>query len=223
MDWIKEEQDRIGKEISRYITAGKQVIASSSFQSHSIPLLHVISTISAQIPVYFLETGFHFPETIQFKNHLAESLNLDIRSIESPISKVDQLNSKGMLMYAVDPDLCCYYNKVLPMDAVLNADTVWLSGLRKGQTAFRDGLSKEMKGSKGSLRYHPVLEWTNKMVWDYKKNFDLPSHPLEAKGYFSIGCAPCTSKPDINEVERINRWEGQKKTECGLHTELIKS
>jgi len=212
----------IADEISKFTQNSKSIILSSSFQTHSIPLLHIICNIDNTIPVYFLDTGYHFPETLQFKKEIEHFLNIKVIALQSKITKQNQYDKNGFLLYAADTDLCCFYNKVMPMDELLNDSTVWISGLRKNQTTFRKGLSRIMKGAKGSLRYHPILEWTNKMIWEYQKLHNLPKHPLEAQGYLSIGCEPCTAKPNLVDIERENRWQGLKKIECGLHTELIK-
>ncbi|MDX2437929.1 MAG: phosphoadenylyl-sulfate reductase [Acidobacteriota bacterium] len=200
-----------------------RLFSSSSFQSHSIPLLHQLARIDPTIPVYFLDTGYHFPETLVYRRQVAIQLGLNVIDIRSPVSKSDQLDPGGRLFFASDPDHCCYLNKTLPMDGILREKDVWISGLRRDQNAHRNTLALEEKGPHGTVRFHPMLEWSSKMVWKYIERHDLPRHPLEDKGYPSVGCRPCTrTLTTLNQEDaREGRWVGLNKTECGLHTELI--
>jgi phosphoadenosine phosphosulfate reductase len=213
--------DRFRAKVAAYRKAGKRLFASSSFQTHSIPMLHLISRFAPEIPVYFLDTGFHFPETKRFRDQVAGMLGLKLISIESPVPKLAQRDSHGMFLFASDPDRCCYLNKVLPLEPVLREHDVWVAGLRKDQTRFRRDLLEEVPGQYGTLKYHPMLEWNSKMVWDYRKRYDLPENPLEARGYLSIGCSPCTRRWDESASKRGGRWAGTAKEECGIHTEFV--
>jgi phosphoadenosine phosphosulfate reductase len=209
--------------LSAYRKAGQRAFVSSSFQTHSIPLLHLISRFDPDIPVYFLDTGFHFPETKRFRNEVAERLGLRLVNIESPVPKTAQRDSHGMFLYASDPDRCCHLNKVLPLEPVLMEFDVWIAGLRRDQTRFRIDLKAETPGQHGTVKYHPMLDWTSKMIWEYRKKYDLPENPLEAKGYLSIGCVPCTRKWDPSASNRAGRWAGTSKEECGIHTEFAET
>ncbi|MDX1407558.1 MAG: phosphoadenylyl-sulfate reductase [Saprospiraceae bacterium] len=211
---------RIHQQLHAYQSAGKRVFVSSSFQTHSIPLLHVIATYDAGIPVYFLETGFHFPETLRFRDEIAERLNLNLVNVESPVPKIAQRDARGHFLYTSDPDRCCYLNKVLPLEPVLQAHDVWISGVRRDQTKFRRDLREEEPGAFDTIRYHPILDWTSKMIWAYRQEHDLPEHPLEAQGYLTIGCVPCTRKFTDAPGDREARWAGMTKEECGIHTEF---
>lgn len=210
------------EKIKQYKQENKRIVVSSSFQTHSIPLLHLISKIDASIPVYFLQTGFHFPETILYKNEVAQKYNLSVFDLESTISKSMQRDSSGQFYFASNPSYCCKINKVLPMEQVLGENDVWITGVRKDQSKHRDSLTEEAAGPNGSLRYHPMLHWTNKLIWNYIHEHNIPHHPLESKGYFSVGCEPCTAPSFSEDGERQGRWAGMKKTECGLHVDLIK-
>lgn len=212
----------IQNKLSEYKAAGKKVFATSSFQSHSIPLLHIISRIDNSIPIYFLNTGYLFPETIEFKDQIASEFGLEIIGIESDTPKIHQLNEKGQLMYVSDPDYCCYLNKVKPLEPILMQFDVWINGIRAAQNENRKNMTIEQDAPFGSMRYHPLLNWSTKAIYDYNKQYNLPAHPLEKKGYLSIGCEPCTRKIPDGGNERNARWFGLNKTECGLHTELVK-
>ena len=109
-----------------------------------------------------------------------------------------------------------------PLDLILAENDIWINGVRGDQSATRKAMKVEQPAPHDTLRFHPMLDWTSKTIYQYQKEFDLPKHPLEEKGYFSIGCEPCTRKFDLEMQEREARWYGMNKTECGLHTELIK-
>ncbi len=221
---IENHVSEIERKLWEYRQEGFRVFASSSFQSHSIPMLHILSRIDNSIPVYFLETGFHFPETIKFKNRIAQMFGIQVISVHSPVPKTSQRDPMGNLLFTSDPDTCCHLNKVLPLEPVLMSHDIWISGVRKDQTAFRSKLKAEAKGAHGTLRYHPMLNWTAREIWDYQKMHNLPLHPLESEGYLSIGCMPCTRKYEVigDSDGRNSRWSGMAKTECGIHTELTK-
>ena len=209
----------IQNKIIEYQIDGKTLYASSSFQSHSIPMLHILSKIDLSIPIYFINTGYHFPETVAFRDKIVADFNLNLVDMHPFVPKSGQRNKAGNMYFTSDPDYCCYINKIQPMEPVLQRMDVWINGIRGDQNANRKRMKEEQETSQGCLRYHPMLHWTNKMIYEYSKKYNLPKHPLEAKGYLSIGCEPCTSKFDIQN-ERDGRWKGMNKTECGLHTDL---
>ncbi|MCB0803788.1 MAG: phosphoadenylyl-sulfate reductase, partial [Flavobacteriales bacterium] len=173
------------------------------------------------IPIFFLNTGFLFPETLVFKDELSELLDLKITGLESLIPKSQQLDQNGQLLFTSDPDYCCYLNKTQPLEPILLSHDVWINGIRADQNTNRAQMKIEEKTPQGALRYHPMLDWTSKEIFQYRKTYNLPAHPLDAKGYLSIGCEPCTRKMVGNDDERTARWFGMNKVECGLHTDLI--
>ncbi|MDQ3016104.1 MAG: phosphoadenylyl-sulfate reductase [Bacteroidota bacterium] len=215
--------DQIAKKLNQYSFEGKRAFVSSSFQSHSIPLLHIISRFDKSIPVYFLNTGFHFPETIAFRYEIEERFDLRIIDAISPVSKAGQRDGNGKFFFVQNPDHCCYLNKVLPMEPVLQQHDIWINGVRRDQTKFRAKLQEEELLADGKMRYHPMLDWTAKMIWEYRKEYNLPEHPLEAQGYLSIGCMPCTRSVVESTEGRGGRWAGTSKDECGIQTEFIKN
>ena len=213
----------IKKQLEKYRSAGLKIFASSSFQTQSVPLLHLLSIADRSIPIYFLNTGFHFSESLLFKEEITQLLGLNVVDIKSDVPKIQQRDGNGRMLYTSDPDYCCYLNKVQPMEPVLKEFDVWISGVRADQSTNRKKMGKEANAQFGTLRYHPMLEWTSKMVYDYIREHKLPKHPLDEKGYFSIGCQPCTIKMEMDlEDGRNARWFGMNKTECGIHTDLVK-
>ncbi|MBU2915517.1 MULTISPECIES: phosphoadenylyl-sulfate reductase [Reichenbachiella] len=213
--------EEIKSSIIKYQEDGRKLFTTSSFQTHSIVLLHLLSRIDKSIPVYCLNTGFLFPETIEYKDQLADAFGITIKDIKPDVPKSIQKDAEGKLLFASDPDRCCYYNKVQPMDKLLSDYDIWINGIRRDQNANRAKMRVEEPSKMNTVRFHPMLEWTNKMIFDYIKEHDLPRHPLDAVGYSSIGCEPCTRKPSLEMMEREARWYGMNKTECGLHTELV--
>ena len=205
-----------------YRQRGLKMFATSSFQTNSVVLLHLLSRFGRDVPVIFLNTGFHFPETLAFRDDLAERFGLTIRAVASPIPRSQQRDASGRLLFASDPDYCCHLNKVLPMEPVLAENDVWINGVRASQSSVRKAMKVEQPAAHGTFRYHPLLGWDSQMVHQYLSDNDLPRHPLEAQGYFTVGCRPCTRKLDAEALydERTGRWFGLKKTECGLHTDL---
>jgi phosphoadenosine phosphosulfate reductase len=213
--------DTIKATLERYQQEDKKLFTSSSFQSHSLVMLHMISRIDRTIPVYFINTGYHFPETIRFRDQVTAQFGLHTIDLKSEVPKYMQRDSEGRLLFTSDPDHCCFLNKTQPMDGILRTYDVWINGVRADQSAVRAAMKVEQPGAHGTLRFHPMLDWNAKMIWEYQKEFNLPKHPLEEKGYVSIGCEPCTRRLDPNMMEREARWYGLKKVECGLHTELV--
>jgi phosphoadenosine phosphosulfate reductase len=136
------------------------------------------------------------------------------------VSKLHQRCAGGDLLFASDPDRCCDLNKVQPLAKVLTGHDVWISGVRGDQTAQRKAMHTEQPGPEGTLRFHPLLDWTAADVRDYARAHALPAHPLDGQGYVSIGCEPCTRRVTAADG-RDGRWFGMQKRECGLHTDLI--
>ena len=221
-DFVREVNE-IKDDLNKFLSNGKRIFLTSSFQSHSIPLLHIISKLNVEVDIYFIDTGFHFVETHIFKNEISQRLGIEIHTIESPVPKLNQKDKSGFFYYTSNTNYCCHLNKVLPTDNLLNKYDVWISGVRKDQNSFRKNLKKTEKTPNGKIRYHPMLNWNSKSIYQYRNQFDLPEHPLESQGYFSIGCQPCTVNISdmVNENNRDGRWLGQNKMECGLHTNLI--
>lgn len=211
--------ESIKEYILRYKSEGKKMFTTSSFQTHSVVLLHMLSYIDQTIPIYFINTGYHFPETIQYKDDLVKLLGLNIQELKSAVPKILQRDSSGRLLFTFDPDYCCYLNKVQPVDFLLQSKDVWINGVRADQNSNRKNFKIEEKAAHGVTRFHPMLDWTSKMIYDYIKKYDLPKHPLDKQGYHSIGCEPCTRKAVGDDRE--GRWYGMNKTECGLNTDLI--
>ncbi len=216
------EIEEIKEKIDSYKASGKKLFTTSSFQTHSLVMLHILSRIDNTIPVYFLNTGYHFPESVAFKDKVAEAFNIKVIETRSSVPRYMQKDQSGRLLFTSDPDHCCYINKTAPTQELLHEYDVWINGVRGDQSATRKAMNVEQDAPFDTIRFHPMLDWSMKKIFAYIREHDLPRHPLDSKGYLSIGCEPCTRKLDPEMQEREARWFGMNKVECGLHTDLVK-
>lgn len=187
-----------------------KVMITSSFAATSAFLLHVFSRIAPQQKIFFIDTGYHFPETLAYKQKLTELFNLDVIDIKAEKWK-HEFTQKDQT-YKTDPDLCCSINKVEPLEAIKKDYDVWVSGLMRWQSDHRSSLDIFEERS-GIIKFYPLIDVTKKQRDNYIKDHELPFHPLVAKGYSSIGCVHCTVPGD----DRSGRWNNYPKTECGIH------
>lgn len=202
-------------------TFSPQIAVSSSFQTQSVPLLHMVSRIDPEMLIFFLDTGFHFWETLIFREQLQRELGLRIQNLYVDRQWKNFLDRFGRNLYDQDPDLCCYLRKVQPMQKAMTTVRAWISGIRRDQTSNRRSARILELERDGLVKINPLLNWTREDVRAYMKEHNLPAHPLLEKGYRSIGCKPCTRAVAQDEDERAGRWSGKGKTECGLHTEMF--
>lgn len=196
---------------------------SSSFGPESGVLLHLVSRAEPALPILFLETGYHFPETLEYKESLIRLLGLknvvDLKA--DPQRKAEVVKQHEGVPYEKNPELCCQINKVEPMDWALQDYDAWMSGIRRQQTDFRKSIRvvEEYKRGEAELyKINPLANLTSREMWWYLKEHNIPKHPLYDKGYLSVGCWPCTRPVQPGDDERSGRWAGKAKTECGIHT-----
>lgn len=196
----------------------KRAFVSSSFQTHSIPLLHIVHQVfQADAPIIVLtDTGFLFPETKIFAREICGQLDLKLVVARSEHGYFSQKQTSGDFLYTRDPDLCCRLNKISPINSFLTSHEVWINGARKDQTTFRADLLPTERVNSKCIRIHPLLDWSSKEIFSYRRTHRLREHPLDSFGYRSIGCQPCTAKFDPNRTDREARWLGFEKEECGL-------
>ncbi len=197
---------------------GDDVALSSSFQTQSVPLLHMVSQAAPEMPVLFLDTGFHFQETLTFRDQLVASLGLNLRVLTAR-GRAEGLESKRPPPYKTDPDLCCYLNKTEPLRSAQQGLAAWVTGIRRDQTHHRKKTPILAWLDRGLFKICPMATWTLAQVRSYIEEHGLAEHPLTHAGYRSIGCAPCTQPVADGGEERAGRWQGMEKTECGLHLE----
>ncbi|WP_423068197.1 phosphoadenylyl-sulfate reductase [Devosia sp. CN2-171] len=195
----------------------EDVAIVSSFGADSSVLLHMVSEVDKDLPVYFLETGKHFPETLDYVETLKQHLGLTNVIALRPDSKdVLRFDPKGDL-WETDPDSCCHIRKTEPLDAVVSGFGGWVTGRKRYQTTERGVLPHFELTSDDRIKVNPLAYFSDADITAYKLKYGLPEHPLYSKGYKSIGCAPCTSAVAEGEDARAGRWRGLNKKECGIH------
>ena len=188
----------------------------SSFGADSVVLLHMAAQIDRGVPVLFIETGMLFPETLAYQRRVAGGLGLTGVRVIRPATEDLFLHDPDGDLHGRDPDLCCTLRKVRPLEQALAGFDAWITGRKRVQSATRAALPLfEVEG--GRIKANPLAAWTGTDLSDYMDAHALPRHPLVAKGYPSLGCAPCTSKVAPGEDPRAGRWRGREKTECGIH------
>ena len=204
------------------ILAERQRLAcfTCSFQAEDIIVLHLLRKHLPKIPVLFLETGYHFAETYEFRDKIARDWALNLVNV-IPERTVEQQESQLGILYRDDPAKCCQLRKVEPLMKALEPYELWFTGLRREQSPTRKNLKKveehRLPSGKVLLKVSPLADWTWAQVWEYTGANQLPYLPQYDRGYPSIGCEPCTALPQDPNNLRSGRWGGRK-LECGIHT-----
>ncbi len=187
-----------------------EIMLTSSFAATSALLLKLFSEVNKQQPIFFIDTGYHFPETLEYKEKLTELYGINVHSLKA-IQEEHEFTTKDQT-WEKNPDFCCSINKVKPLDIIKSKYTVWVSGLMEWQSDHRAGL--DIFENRGDiLKFYPLLDVSKEERDKYIAEHTLSFHPLVAKGYHSIGCTHCT----VAGEDRTGRWNNHPKTECGLH------
>jgi phosphoadenosine phosphosulfate reductase len=197
---------------------GDKLLFTSSFGAGSGVLLHLWSRVARHLPVVFLDTGFLFDETLAYKDRIASELGLTVETVRPSISTSDFVVEHGADIYLRDPDFCCATNKVAPLEPYRRRALGWVSGLRRDQSKARAETPILLVADDGVVKVHPLATMTAREADAYMTAHAIAEHPMKARRYLSIGCAPCTSPVPEGGDERDGRWAGTGKTECGLHT-----
>lgn len=194
-----------------------KVALVSSFGAESVVLLHMVSVVAPGLPVLFIDTQMLFPETLAYQRDVAAKLGLtNVQVITATETEIAAHDPDGTL-HKVNPDACCDFRKTVPLERVLSGYDAWITGRKRFQNGQRAALEFFEPEPPARLRVNPLAHWRPEDVQDYMIENRLPRHPLVAKGYPSIGCAPCTSPVAPGEDPRSGRWRGQEKSECGIH------
>ena len=197
-----------------------EVATVSSFGAESAVLLHLIAGVDPSLPVLFLDTHKHFPETLAYRDALVERLGLTGLSVLEPDAEALAAKDESGLRWSYDPDGCCELRKVLPLAEALSGYDASLTGRKAFQSSTRAQLPRfeiDTTDAQGRLKINPLIDWDQQRIDAYFAEHDLPRHPLVAEGYPSIGCAPCTHQVAAGDDPRSGRWKGWDKTECGIH------
>lgn len=195
--------------------AGRTAVVSS-FGAESAVLLHMLAAIDRDLPVIFTNTQKMFGETLEYRDMLAERLGLTDLRVFRPDPRLIAARDATGLRWSYDPDGCCEIRKVEPLRRALLPFDAWISGRKGFQSAGRAALPR-FEVEDGRLKLNPLADWSKPALDAYFEKHELPRHPLEAEGYPSIGCKPCTSKVQPGEDPRAGRWRGWDKVECGIH------
>ena len=190
----------------------------SSFGAESVVMLALIAEVDPSLPIVFIDTGMHFPQTLDYKDEVIARLGLTgVREITPNETERKVLDPKNML-WKTDADACCALRKVRPLEPALEGFGAWITGRKRFHGGARMSLPV-FEHADGRYKVNPLANWTQADVDAYLKEKDLPRHPLVSQGYPSIGCWPCTQPAADPSDPRSGRWAGQNKTECGLHVE----
>ena len=198
-------------------TFGQRLVVASSMQDTILP--HLFSQRLPGVDVLFLETGYHFPETLETREIAAKTFPITVVNALPAQTVAEQDAAYGAALYARDPNLCCALRKVEPLQRSLQGYDAWVTGARRADAVTRASMPVVQWDAKhGLVKINPLALWSDAQVEQYQVEHDLPRNPLVARGYPSIGCAPCTRPVAPGEDPRAGRWAGQDKTECGIHT-----
>jgi phosphoadenosine phosphosulfate reductase len=193
-----------------------RIAVVSSFGAESAVLLHLVSEVDSTTPVLFVDTGRHFPETLDYRDRLIAHLGLkDVRSV-GPSAKAGARFDPDLTRAIWDPDGCCAFRKVAPLERALRNFSAWISGRKRFQAATRTDLPV-FEADGAHIKINPLASMSVADLAGYVERHGLPPHPLVASGYLSIGCAPCTSPVRQGEDARAGRWRDLTKIECGIH------
>ncbi|MCI4342043.1 MAG: phosphoadenylyl-sulfate reductase [Thermoplasmata archaeon] len=200
--------------------AGK-VAVGSAFGKEGLVVLWLLREQQLRLPVLFLDTGYHFPETLAYRDRIREALDLQVVSL-TPVESVDEQDRRlGAALYRRDPDRCCRLRKVHPLQEALAGYDAWITGLRRDQSSHRASTPvvewQSLGLARGVFKVNPLASWSRAAVDEFHAERGLPAHPLWDRGYRSIGCAPCTVPIREGAGERTGRWPGTGKSECGIH------
>lgn len=211
--------DAARESISTALAGAVLPCITCSFQAEDMVVLSLLLERRPDIPVLFLETGYHFPEVYSYRDEMTARYGLNLVNV-MPLETVAQQEAKFGLLFTSQPDQCCKLRKVGPLFAALEDYDVWFTGLRRVQSPTRANLQVidnfPLPSGKQLRKVSPLADWDDKDVWSFARERGIPLLPLYDSGYTSIGCQPCTALPADAANARSGRWAGRK-LECGIH------
>ncbi len=194
-----------------------RIAVVSSFGAESAVVLSLVAEIDPSVPVIFLDTGKHFPETLEYREQLIERFGLsDVRSVKPALMDLAREDPDGTL-WERNTVRCCELRKVAPLAKALEGFDAWVTGRKHIHGALRSYLPR-IESDASHYKVNPIVDWSAEKIEAAFEDLDLPRHPLTEEGYLSIGCAPCTQLPTDEGSVRSGRWAGSQKTECGIHS-----
>jgi phosphoadenosine phosphosulfate reductase len=220
-DEVAFKLDAVRALLAREVTGRGDVCLTCSFQAEDVLLTKLALELDSNIPILFLDTGYHFRETYEYRDRISVEWQLNLINLLPEKTVAEQEAAHGLL-YQSAPDQCCKLRKVEPLFKAVAGYRVWLTGLRREQAKSRAALEESadfaLPGGKQVLKLAPLANWTTRDVWYACEQFSIPLLPLYERGFSSIGCEPCTSLPLDASDPRSGRWAGRK-VECGIHIE----
>lgn len=216
LDEVNAELEGLGPEerLKWALENLEEVVHASSFGPEDMVVIHLTR---GDVPTVFLDTNYHFEETLELVDEVEAEYGLELRVYKGYPSRGEFEEEHGEL-YETDHDKCCRINKVEPLEEAVEGVDAWITGIRREQAPTRRE-AKVVEEDGARLKVNPLVDWTSEDVWRFIEENDVPYNPLHELGYPSIGCEPCTSPIEGGDDERSGRWEGVEKTECGLHSE----
>src|SRR4051812_9850478 len=206
--------------IAEALKQSSSACVTCSFQAEDMVVLRLVQEVVPDVPVLFLDTGYHFPELYAYRDEMAAKYNVNLVNV-MPVHTVAEQESEFGLLYQTQPDRCCKLRKVEPLFAALDSYQVWFTGLRRVQSPTRANLQVldqfPLPTGKQLLKVSPLADWNDKEVWTFARESGIPLVSLYDAGYTSIGCQPCTALPADPGNARSGRWAGARKLECGIH------
>ncbi|HEV2274910.1 MAG TPA: phosphoadenylyl-sulfate reductase [Acidobacteriaceae bacterium] len=216
---FREARELVSREIDELDAPAGEACVTSSFQAEDVVLLHMVRELVPGVPVVFLDTGYHFSQTYEYRDRMAREWNLNLINV-LPEQTVAEQEAQFGILNQTDPSRCCGLRKVGPLFRELEKYQLWFTGLRREQAKSRAQLQPvdefSLPTGKRLRKISPLADWTAKDVWTYARRQEIPLLPLYDQGYTSIGCEPCTSLPFDPNDPRSGRWGGRKQ-ECGIH------
>ncbi len=207
---------------------GHRAAIGTSFQGAGLVAIDLARRNGLDFPVFTLDTGLLFPETLALKRRLEQFFQIQIESIIPDITPEEQADLNGPELWKRNPDLCCTIRKVLPLRDKLAELDCWITGLRREQSDSRAQIGIielylfDQASGRDLVKLNPMANWSRQAIWNYLRDRRIPYNPLHDRGYRSIGCQPCTCATANGQNERAGRWTGFNKVECGIHTFLPK-
>jgi len=224
VDRVAAELEGLGPEqaLEKVLAANQstQLCLTSSFQAEDMVVADVLRKRAPDVPVLFLDTGYHFAQTYEYRDRMTQQWSLNLVNV-LPVATVEEQESAFGTLYRSEPTRCCQLRKVEPLMRALEPFDIWFTGLRREQSPTRKSLKKvelhRLPSGKTLWKVSLLADWNWEQVWQYVNANEIPSLPQYEEGYLSIGCQPCTALPSDPNNPRSGRWGGTK-LECGIHT-----
>lgn len=220
---IKEKSEEfehaLPEEVIRFaIDTFPNITFACSFGAEDVVLVDMIQKISPSTDIFYLDTDFHFKETYDTRDRMAEKYGLEFVKVSPKLTPEEQSLQFGEALWTVDANQCCNIRKVEPLTRILSKYDAWITGIRRDQAPTRANTRKvEYDVKFGLVKFNPIASWTSDDVWNYIRTNNVLYNPLHDQNYPSIGCEHCTRQVMPGEDPRAGRWAGNEKTECGLH------